>query len=192
VNSNDELDRILDQALCEYQDAEPLAGMEDRILRRVAGQPARKQSFRWAVALAAAGITVVALWLGLRTRPHQPITATNIPQATQQVSPKAAQVEPSSQRDHPSGRQAEVGRARARQPLPKQNVQVAQSLPRKPALEQFPTPAPMTSEEHALLALARTHPDALLVRLDDADKLSIAPIEIKPLASEAGAPQGEQ
>ena len=50
----------------------------------------------------------------------------------------------------------------------------------------------MTSQEHALLALARTHPDALLAPRDDAGKLSIAPIEIKPLASEAGAPQGEQ
>lgn len=71
-------------------------------------------------------------------------------------------------------------------------MQAAQRIESKESLKQFPTPAPLTSEEYALLTLARTHPDALLAQPDDADKLSIAPIEIKPLAPEAGAPQGEQ
>ncbi len=53
MNPNDHLDRILDHALSEYRDAEPLSGMEDRILRRLAAQP-EPSSRRWAWILAAA------------------------------------------------------------------------------------------------------------------------------------------
>ena len=38
---NDKLDHVLEQALSEYRDAEPLAGMEDRILRASPRNPSR-------------------------------------------------------------------------------------------------------------------------------------------------------
>jgi hypothetical protein len=189
MNPNDELDRILDHALTEYRDAEPLAGMEDRILRRIAAQP-EPGPRRWAWILAAAGaaaVIVFALWLGLRERPHQQPVVTNVTRPAQQPTTSAHVETPASS----SGGSNLVAKAHktSRRPSSLNTPQVAIA---KPVLKQFPAPAPLTSEEHALLALARTHPDALLSQRDDSDQLTIEPIEIKPLAPEAGAPQGEQ
>ena len=38
MNDNEQLDNILDEALSEYREAEPLAGLESRVLQRTAGQ----------------------------------------------------------------------------------------------------------------------------------------------------------
>lgn len=193
MNSDDQLDRILDHALSEYRDAEPLTGMEDRILRRLAAQP-EPSSRRWAWILATAAalaVLVFALWLGLRERPQQQTVASKVTQTAEHATTSSAHSEtpvvPSAQ-SHPVAATRAASRRLKSPVMP----QVAKAAAAKPALKQFPAPAPMTSEEHALLALARTHPDALLAQPDDADKLNIAPIEIKPLAPEAGAPQGEQ
>jgi hypothetical protein len=192
MNPNHELDHILDQALSEYRDAEPLAGMEDRILRRIAAQQQRPRR-RWIfVAVAAAAMVLMALWLGLRERPHQPITATNRPQPTQQLAPNPAELEkPLAQIPHPAGREAEAGWARARSQSPRLTTPDAQSAQREPSLNQFPAPAPLTGEEHALLALARTNPDVLLNLPETSGELSIAPIDIKPLPAETVS-EGEQ
>lgn len=193
MNPNNNLDRILDQALSQYSDAEPLAGMEERILRRIAAQP-EPTSRRWAWILATAAtaaVLVVALWLGSRERPRQRPTASDVAQQTQQGTTSVARagkpVAPSAQ-SHPEVPILATARRRASSVGP----EIAQSAVAKPVLKQFPAAAPMTTEEHALLALARKHPEALFAQPEDKDKLSIAPIEIKPLASETGAPQGEQ
>lgn len=190
MNSNEDLDRILDHALTEYRDAEPLAGIEDRILRRVAAQP-EPSPRRWAwvfAAAVAAAVVMVAVWLGVRERPHQQAVATKVAAPAQQAPPSAANVDTAASSSGPSRPVAKAHRSWQRP----SSVNTPQVATAKPVLKQFPAPMPMTSQEHALLALARTHPDALLASRDDADQINIAPIEIKPLASEAGAPQGEQ
>jgi hypothetical protein len=193
MNLNNNPDRTLDQALSEYRDAEPHAGIEDRILRRIATQPG-PSSRRWTwflVTAAAAAVVVVTLWLGFRHHPHQQPVATSVTQPAQQATANASHIEtpasPSAQ-SHP----AASTRATSPRPASSVNPQIAKAARAKPAPKQFPSPAPLTSEEHALLTLAAGHPDALLSRPDDVDKLRIAPIEIKPLAPDAGAPQGEQ
>jgi len=52
---------------------------------------------------------------------------------------------------------------------------------KRPRAAQFPSPAPLTAEEHALLALASSNPDALLNQPDHSRDLEIAPIAINPL-----------
>jgi hypothetical protein len=192
MNPNDQLDHLIDRALSEYRDAEPLAGMEDRILRRIAGQPERV-SGRWAWMLAmvaAVAVIVAAVCLGLRERPPGQRVATNVSQPAKQPAISASQVEtPNSQSIPPQSATPAKAASRGRSSTIAPQVARVSS---KSAPNQFPTPAPMSADERTLLALARTHPDALLVRSDDADELSIAPIEIKPLAPESGAPQGEQ
>jgi hypothetical protein len=198
MNSNHELDRMLDQALSEYRDAEPLAGMEDRILRRIAGQPEPVSRRRvWILAAAAAvAMIVIASWLGLREHPHRQPVVTSLAQPAQQatITPhiETPLASPNQRAPHTLDRESEIRRAGAQRQLPRHDAQAEQPMRSKPQLAEFPTPAPMTAEEHALLALARAHPDALLARADDTDELSITPIEIKPLAPEAGATQGEQ
>jgi hypothetical protein len=237
----DQLDRLLDQALSEYRDAEPLAGIEDRILRRIAVQPTKSSPWmRWmfgcpipasfagvGVFLVIATVLVAALWLGFRQQPHRQTVATNTAHPSeQQIASNATKVETpvtgatppqSVSRPHPAA-QPEV---RQRSPLhdchpersefaagetnevegPLSQEQPGCSAPFKPASglsgsantrpNQFPAPAPLTREEHALIALARTHPDALPNQPENADQLNIAPIDIQPLAPESGATQGE-
>ena len=190
MNSNEDLDRILDHALTEYRDAEPLAGIEDRILRRVAAQP-EPSPRRWAwvfAAAVAAAVVMVVVWLGVRERPHQQAVVSKVA-ATRTTS--VAQRRECRYGGLTSGPSRPVAKAHRSLQRPS-SVNTPQVATAKPVLKQFPAPMPMTSQEHALLALARTHPDALLASRDDADQINIAPIEIKPLASEAGAPQGEQ
>lgn len=192
MNQNNEFDHILDDALREYRDAEPLSGMEDRILRRIAAQPhPSSRRWVWIVSAAAAAMIVAVLWLGLHVRPHQQPVVTQISPSVQQApvttahgdTPLLPAVKP-----HP----AASARLSSRHSSSAVTPQIAQAVAPKPRLKQFPAPTPLTSEEHALVALARTNPNALLARPDDTEKLSISPIEIKPLASESGAPQGEQ
>ena len=54
----DDLDKLIDGALSAYSAAEPLAGLEQRVLGRVrAAQASRRRRWRWALAAA----TVAAL-----------------------------------------------------------------------------------------------------------------------------------
>ena len=43
MKTTDEFDEILSNALSEYREAEPLAGLEDRVLRRVQQQRERRK-----------------------------------------------------------------------------------------------------------------------------------------------------
>lgn len=195
MKPNNDLDHILDEALSEYHDAEPLSGMEDRILRRCAvqSQPSSRR-WMWVLATAAAATAmVVAVWLGLRERPHQQKVAARVAQPAQQAPGSTAQIEtPALRLPHHTGRESASGRSRVQSQSLRHTMHAITSVPNESAQSQFPVPAPMTTEEHALVILARTHPDALLIQLNNVDRLSITPIEIKPLASEAGASQGEQ
>ena len=51
---------------------------------------------------------------------------------------------------------------------------------RLPKQDQFPTPAPLTTEEHALIKLARLYPDELQAPAE-LRPIEIPPIEIAPL-----------
>ena len=57
MNHDEHLDNFLDEALSEYRDAEPLAGLESRVLRRLqASKPARAGFWlRCGIAAAARG-----------------------------------------------------------------------------------------------------------------------------------------
>jgi len=56
---------------------------------------------------------------------------------------------------------------------------------------RFPVPAPLTSEERALLALARTNPEALQTLPRNDGELAIVPITIQPLTNTGGDNQGD-
>ena len=70
-NERDELDRIIDRALPGYSGAEPLAGLEDRVLRRADDRfvsSAWPALLRWSVAAAALASLI---WLAIALRPYQ-------------------------------------------------------------------------------------------------------------------------
>jgi hypothetical protein len=163
MEDSDELDRVIDGALAGYSGAEPLAGLEERVLNRVrAVNAGRRGRIMWAFALAAVAAVVVAV---IAERP---------PQAP---APKhnaiARVVTPAPVRHAVEERRVVPKRPRQRL-LPKQ--------------DQFPAPAPMTSEERALVAFVEQHPAEARQVFAELEKsgepIEIQPIQIPPLDSD--------
>jgi hypothetical protein len=163
--SNDELDRGIDDALAEYSGAEPLAGLEERVLHRVR-VAARRRLFGWAAAIAVAAALVVTVSV-VRVPHHAdpPTYRVGVP-AVMRPAPEKSRVV--------TARRAKPRALRAR---------------RLPKLEQFPAPTPPTAEERALIAFVEHHPAeaeqvfaALQKRSDE--PIEIQPIQIPPLRSD--------
>jgi hypothetical protein len=192
MNYNDEFDPVLEEALAEYRDAEPLDGVEERVLHRMrlAHQQRRNLWYRWSAALACAALAAIAAWIGLQRRPEgivqpQPNVAQRLasPSSTVPVATKAAS------RSGRKGAQSRHGVVsanlrRAGTVAPSRALMVAGNrgkVPRSQPGKQFPTPSPLTSEERALIALARTYPQVFESSGTNAD-VRIAPIEVQPLS----------
>jgi hypothetical protein len=171
-----ELDRLIDAVLPAYSEAEPVPGMEQRVIARALVSGPRKQPFVWAWTLAipaAACISVLFLFVG-RDHPAQP-TRQPSTQAGQIIStptlhaiPK--QVSSDSARTTPQSHTVLAGIALTPQPLPKQEI--------------FPSPSPLTEEERILIALSRAQvqtPPQPAVAAVDIDPIRIAELQIKPI-----------
>jgi hypothetical protein len=188
MKHNDDFDLILDDALAEYREAEPLAGMEDRILRRVRQQSERRRKFWWQWSVAAATLAVLAVaWIGSHDRARHNVVIP--PLARKPIAPVGRQIAApdrlASQRHTAPLR---VPRKKVVGPRPVDvagHTQVAVQL--LPFRGQFPVPAPLNADERALLALAQTHPEALRTLLHSNDEeMAIVPITIQPLIGEGG------
>jgi hypothetical protein len=172
-DSRDDLERILDEALASYPGTEPLAGMEGRILERIRlAEVARRKAPAWHLLLTYA--LAVLAFVGLVTvlmRRDAPRPST----LTAKVSPApGAPIRAPSLEERPA-RMSPVRRRRTTAAV-KQRV--------------FPTPAPLTQEEHLLQRLARTNPDEAAQAFDslrqNAKPIEVSPIVIAPLASGDG------
>lgn len=149
-------DRVLAEALAQYVNAEPMAGLEQRVLQRVRSEGRRRLVWRpvWWPGSLAAGAAVAGLLavLWIRTAPE----TLNV----RVVAPRPPQIVVA----------AEVPKSARRRALPKRRV--------------FPTPAPLTRDERALLAFAAHAPDLardLSRRIDE--PIQITEIKIAPLKS---------
>ena len=89
MNHDEHLDNILDEALSEYREAEPLAGLEDRgaaaTARPRAPVPARKW-LRWGIAVACLAALAMVIWIGMARRTPQ----TAAPAGEVAVQPKSS------------------------------------------------------------------------------------------------------
>jgi hypothetical protein len=197
MTNDHQFDELLDHALIEYRDAEPLSGMEDRVLQRLQSQPVERRNVRWiwgAIA-ACAALILIGVWIGVEnsTTPH-------LPTAGKYGSPATT---PHLPTDGKYGPPAEMATARAAEqpnltPTPPKAGGVRHPTPIARAEAptrtattnpQFPTPAPLTEEEHALLAMLHANPDALPKPRENSDDTAIAPLEIKPLAGSTAPTQ---
>ena len=151
-----EVEQALAEGLRHYASAEPLAGLEQRVLERIRAEQTRRRFARlgwWpgalAAALASAGL-IAGLWmrgapqaLTIRWASPQPPRITAI-----------AQVHPRSARH--------AGRLRLRR--------------------QFPTPTPLTAEERALLAFVAQSPAEARDFVERTDEpIRVETIRIPPL-----------
>jgi hypothetical protein len=191
MNYHDEFDPVLEEALAEYRDAEPLDGVEERLLHRMllARQQRRNLWYRSSPALACAALVVFAVWIGLQPRPGEVIQPKqNVTQQPAPPSSTAPDATKAASRLAREGAQsghgalcANVGRAIRVEASRPQILANRGAVPRlRPGL-QFPTPSPLTSEERALIAVAKTYPQVFESSGADAD-VTIAPIDVQPLS----------
>jgi hypothetical protein len=166
--AHDAVDALLDRALSSYADAEPLNGLEQRILNRASrarpGMRLRYGSLLAIGATLALSCCFILTFHQTKSEPKKP----PLPIARVE-SPIPARI------TLPPPRQTRVRHRRLVQRLPKREV--------------FPTPQPPSAEERALLRFVGRDPKeaaeafASLQRQMDAP-LEIAPIEIKPLQTD--------
>jgi hypothetical protein len=160
------LDALLNAALNSYADAEPLNGLEERVLNRASrARPRMRLRYGSLVAIAASlGLSCFFAYFTLQKTATEP----------KRADVRVARVEPPTP---------------ARIPLPpprQERVRHRRSVQRLPKREMFPTPQPPSAEERALLRFVERDPKeaaeafASLQRQMDAP-LEIPPLEIKPL-----------
>jgi hypothetical protein len=204
MTNHDQFDDLLDHALTEYRDAEPLAGLEDRVLQRLQSQPAERRNVRWlwgAIATCAALVLIaLGITLGGPSRLRLAGWGSSHPTASKQDTASQKEVAPpgaavSQPREIAAARAAEQPKLTPTPPEaggarhPTLVARVEAPAPSTAKSLEFPTPAPLTAEEHALLAMLHANPDALPQQSEDSDDTTIAPLEIKPLAGSAAPTQ---
>jgi hypothetical protein len=202
MSDSEQLENILDEALNMYRQAEPLAGLEERVLQRLRLQPEKDQTvwWKWGAVAACTALVLAALWIGVgdhRRRSSTVNQAVTQQQPVQTPNTKSNDDETSANQHRPHqeivSRLAETrdkGLQAAHRDSQQRVARIETANSSGPKAAQFPLPAPLTPEEHSLLALAKSNPDALLDQSDRARELEIAPIEINALAgSDAPAPE---
>jgi hypothetical protein len=159
----DELERVLQEGISRYADAEPLAGLEERIMARVRITESSRRSIAewWAVLAVGVAALVVGgfVYLGMEHTQSRPLTVA--------LTKKAAIPELAPRRTAAIGVFKPRGHSHARAALPKQ--------------PQFPTPSPLTSEERLLVAMVKQDPEQTARAFDSLRKRASEPLEIAPL-----------
>lgn len=174
----DDLDRLIDSALGDY--AEPRAGLEQRMLARVAGDAARPSRRWWivaAVAVPAAVVLLLVSYLVPWNLHPQAGQMTYTPAVPKIVAPVIAAPEQATRRAVPS-RHIRAGEHSAERAA-------SNPIPR-PKLDVFPTPQPLTGEEKALVRFVGETPEAdrkalVAARQQVDEPLNISAIRIPPL-----------
>lgn len=172
---DDKWDEILDRALARYSDAEPLAGLEERILARVRTAKGRVGAgWGWAAAACAAAVVAIIpfLHVGHGQAPEQAQYAVALP----------------------------IPELHVRWSFDARFRPMKKRLPRDlPKLQYFPSRTPMTAEERALARFVRESPDEAAKLFSDwqqnaAEPIKIEPIQIAPLEtddSNTNEPEGK-
>ena len=189
---DDELEKLLQAGLESYGKAEPLSGLEERVLRRVQERHASNRWLwlRWATATACACL-LVAVVVGHKSitpLPHKPVET--VQHATAQGGQGSTEVASTATPDKPMP--PVVHRREARTATAKQDKPNEAALPK---LDVFPIPHSLTPEERAMLQFVTQDPKAAKevlaqIRAGSPEQIQIAQIQIKPL--EIGGTQQEE
>jgi hypothetical protein len=177
MTTNNEFDALLHEALSEYRDADPLAGLESRILARVQDPDSRRRLFgwRWQIAGACAAAVALAIWFGAMRRSSQVSAPPVVAVAPAYPGP-----------DLPPAAEARAHPPFATQKARKPSTAVATAFMQTPAVPQirpevFPLPTTLRPEERAFMAALQKAPDPVSVAGGQENAITIAEIEIKPL-----------
>jgi len=176
----DELDKLIDGALSGYSSAEPMEGLEERVLQRVhaAGAARRGPWLRrcgFAIpALAALFVAAIVLRTSWKPVPHTASTTRSHPART------IVALKPPS----PAARESPALVARVSRAKPRNRTRQEHRLPSRalPKLQYFPTPEPMTKEERALVAWVARNPAEAREVFADLRRRVEEPVTIQPIA----------
>lgn len=186
------VDQLLDSALSNHRAAEPRPGLEARLLERVrAANEESAGTKAWKLWIAAAA-TVVVMFVAIRVanRPHSPAVETSqAANAVPSAPPKetltgSSGAAPSTGNSIPIVEPKRVAHGDSRPPrrLKDSSRQVeAHHWP-----SQFPTPAPLTAEEKALVQYVRETPPKVLAaslspHLSDSRPMEIEPVKVSSI-----------
>ncbi|MBV8114059.1 MAG: hypothetical protein JO300_04915 [Silvibacterium sp.] len=175
IHERDELDAVLDDALATYVDAGAKPGLAQCVFEVTSRRERRRSAIRrWAVAvpaLAAAVLTAIFVAHRAGSPSERSPLISSVPSST---SSPALPVQP-ARRAHSAERHAVK---------PVTNRPAPPALPRR---EVFPTPAPLTAEEQAVLKLGNQRLEEVSAQTiqsttqDLVQPIHIAAIEIPPL-----------
>lgn len=175
----DDADRWLDEALHSYVEAEPLDGLEARLLRSVQGgeQPTRRRW--WKIALAAAPVALAVVGVAFVA-----MLPSRLELKLGSPAPAAPWMAYSFAPPHSRGEAPRVRKGGARPRF--RGVSSRGPQVKTPKRDVFPSPSPLNDEERSLILLAESAPAQLPhVQLSPMDPTSIRPITIKPIEQAA-------
>ncbi|MGC2662321.1 MAG: hypothetical protein WA324_30525 [Bryobacteraceae bacterium] len=171
-NSHDPMDALLDSALSSYSNAEPLNGLEDRILNRASRTQPRPNFGHGTKSLLAVGASLALLCLIIFTFEHRKSEPTSRPALTASHVDVHSPAQISSVQPLPSP---------SRRRLDRHHPRLIQRLPKR---EQFPTPEPLTRDERALLSFVQQDPKEAVAAFSAMQRQTDTPLEIQPLKIE--------
>jgi hypothetical protein len=195
MNDHEKLDNLLDEALSAYREAEPRAGIESRVLQRLRTQPEQRRGLwlRWGAVAASAAILATAIWLDWRSHnvrteaTQQPVDVRNtLAQPETKTAARTGTTDSSESASRPlSTSPTKSGHETSRPLLAAATRPAPAPIDNDPDREHPREPVPLTREERQLIALAQAHPDTLRAISAENQPISIAPLTIQPLPSEA-------
>ena len=176
------VDELLDSSLAHRREAAPRPGLEARILELVrstaSAERAGGMAWKWWAAAATAAVVVMFVMIRVANRSHRPVPQTSraanaVPAPSPGETLKAI-AEPTPVAD-PATKVAQPKRIARHESKPSHRVE-AHHWP-----SQFPTPAPLTEEQKALVQYVRETPAQVLAEPVLKAELTVERVEIKPL-----------
>jgi hypothetical protein len=156
ANDRNQFDDLLHSALKRYSEVEPRMGLEGRLLARLAATPRQSRNrWVWAMAAVSALCIIAVAWFGvpLVKESHQEVAPTTSMVLSPTRAPQASITQAAS---------AQVSLSRRARPLAK--------VAREPALQQFPSPRPMSEQELLLVEYVEHYPkEATLIAKEQAE-----------------------
>jgi len=164
------VEELLDRSLKKFSAAGPRAGLEERTVAGIEAAELQQRvgQWRWIWATAMLALVVSAVWLMWPSASHTPATNSEVRPATSSRSTAVV--------NSPAPEKKQIQTANSSAPkawIPRRTTVASGAEPRRttqsatklPKLEVFPSPAPLSQEEEALLAFVRQTPRDGLVAL---------------------------
>jgi len=148
THDRDQVDDLLDAALKRYGEIEPRAGLEGRVLARLAQENHTnwRRPWAWESAAAFACLLAVVAWIGIVGRRERP----NINRQAAKIVNREHQLEIAAVRPRINDTRSTQKNSARKGPQ--------QARYTTPRLEQFPSPRPLSEQEKLLVAYASEYP----------------------------------